>query len=304
MQLKLYIIKYYMKTTKKIFIAIFKFILFLNISINAQTNCGNEAGFMPESYIPACHGDFVSTSSINTNISAANSTLIYILHNDPSSISIGDIIAYSSIGVFYNDGTLPTYQDLFISAYVGPLNQDGSPILNDECADVALPGTPVIFYGPIELIEEGITCDQIAGCITVEFSLSGGAPDIPGDTFYQYFVEGDYDGYIEGSNEVVFFSLCNNQYNYTIEVVDDGKYCNALFNNPIFCDSLNTSNLVIGEGSLSQNLYHACNSIITSGTTEISNGQQVKYKAPRVILNEGFSAKAGCDFKVRYYNCE
>jgi len=128
-------------------------LLFFGGSMYAQDSCGNDAGIMPGGFFPACAGNFATTTAIGFNVETANSSLVYILHDSPSTENIGNEIAYNSTGLFYNDGNLPVDQDLFISAYVGPLDTDGSPLLNDVCADVALPGTPIRFYKPIELEE-------------------------------------------------------------------------------------------------------------------------------------------------------
>jgi len=288
-----------MKTTIKIITYTLVFLLLLCTHIQAQNSCGNEAGIMPNGFFPACAGGFVRTTAFGM-ITGANSSLIYILHDSSSSTQIGNVITYNSTGIFYNDGTLPTNLDLFISAYTGPLNPDGSPVISDECADVALPGTPVRLYEPIKLTEVSSTCDPATGCLTVDFFMTGGAPGFPGNIFFNYLIEGDYNGIIQYPGDVASFTVCDVD-GYFIEVVAYNLYCGGLFgvNAPCGCASY----LVIDNTTPFRELYQSSNSITTSNTVEIHNGEQVQFKAPRVRLNTGFNAKVGCNFKVRNGNC-
>jgi len=59
----------------------------------------------------------------------------------------------------------------------------------------------------------------------------------------------------------------------------------------------------IDDNTPFQNLYQSSNIITTNGYLPIGQNQQIEYNANRVTLNEGFSAKAGADFKVRSSGC-
>lgn len=203
-------------------------VLLVSTKAQSQNSCGNDAGQMPQAFFPACAGDFVASTALGAAVADPNSSLLYLLLN--SSADIGNIIAYNSTGLFFNDGILP-FQDLFISAYVGPLNADGSPILNDPCADVALPGTPIRFYPPIQLEEYSSICDQVTGCRTVEFTVSGGAPSFFIDQsflFLEYQIAGDFSGVIDNPGDLATFTICEKE-GYEIYVENDGLNCNAFF---------------------------------------------------------------------------
>ncbi len=239
-------------------------LLFFGGSIYAQESCGNDAGIMPEAFFPACAGNFVTTTSVGATVATANSSLIYILHSGPDNTAViipDSIKAFNTSGIFYNDGSLPTNQDLFISAYVGPLNANGSPILNDVCADVALPGTPIRFYKPLELMEISSTCDPVSGCLTVEFTISGGAPNFPGnDLFFEYKIEGDYSGVIDNLGDIATFTLCDTE-GYVITVEDDGKGCEATFNVASPCTPCNN------DAGPPQPIQLVCSGASASGET-------------------------------------
>lgn len=288
------------KTVFKIMGAIMWMAFYQPYTTNAQ--CGNDAGIMPNGFFPACDGNFVTTKAINSVIADENSSLIYIIHRgseNNSTILLDSIEAYNTIGLFYNDGSIRRNQDLFVSGYVGPLNEDGLPILDDECAVVALPGTPVRFYEPIGLNVISNNCDMETGCLTVQFSIVGGAPGFPsGAIFFLYEIEGDFNGKL-AYGEVGSFTVCNEPA-YTINVVSDGKNCSGFFEVAHQCCQ---NNLIIDDATAFKNLHQSNESIITSGEVEILNGQQVEYNAPKVRLNNTFSTKTGAEFKVRNSGC-
>jgi len=59
----------------------------------------------------------------------------------------------------------------------------------------------------------------------------------------------------------------------------------------------------IGEATPFQNLYKSNNTITTDNLIIIGQNQKVQYNANRVRLNEGFSVRAGADFKIRSSGC-
>lgn len=62
-------------------------------------------------------------------------------------------------------------------------------------------------------------------------------------------------------------------------------------------------NLNITTNTPFQNLYQSSGTITTNGNLNIWQNQQVEYRSNHIKLNEGFSAKAGSHFKVRYGGC-
>jgi len=261
-------------------IGVILFIIF-HQSYTIKAQCGNDAGTMPQGFFPACAGNFVGSVALNPTIAEENSSLIYLMHRGSetsTTILLDSLEAYNSTGIFYNDGTIRRNQNLFISAYVGLLNQDGSPVLDDDCAVVALPGAPIRFYEPIELNDVSNNCDSETGCSTVQFFITGGAPGFPGNILFEYDINGDFSGELD-YGQVGSFTVCNASA-YTIEVFNDGKGCTGFFEVTHVCCK---NNLVINNTTPFQNLY--------------------QYKAPKVRLNNNFSTKTGAEFKVRNGGC-
>ena len=79
--------------------------------------------------------------------------------------------------------------------------------------------------------------------------------------------------------------------------IEDQQYAVNIGNNTC------TNNLTVDENSPFQNLYKSGNSITTDSLVIIGQNQQVEYRANRITLTEGFSARAGAHFKVRYGGC-
>jgi len=71
--------------------------------------------------------------------------------------------------------------------------------------------------------------------------------------------------------------------------VDNSNYCQT--------------NWLIDENTPFQNQYKSNETIVTNGLVIIGDEQEVVYQASNITLNNGFSAKAGADFKIRVGGC-
>jgi len=94
-------------------------------------------------------------------------------------------------------------------------------------------------------------------------------------------------------NGIGIYDLDNNR----IDIEDQEIYVNI---GATTCES----SLTISDISPFQNLYQSNGTIQTDDNLIVGQNQQVVYNANRVTLNEGFSVKAGADFKVRSSGCD
>jgi len=196
--------------------------------------CGNSAGKMSNSVYNVCYGDFGVALALDFIIEQ-DFHLRYILHDSASADSLGNIIAINETGIFYNSGTLPNNQDLFVSAYVGPLDNNNNPVLEDTCASIALPGAPLRFFEAIELVVVDQNTIQNNGT-EFTFYITGGAPAFqPNSDFLEYLIEGDYSGVAQPYEEITYTTF---QLEYEIEVVNDGKVCSQYFSELYSIDTL------------------------------------------------------------------
>jgi len=202
-----------------------------------MNNCGNSAGKMPGGVFEVCFGDFAVTKVNNDSIESGYE-LFYVMHDSASTDSIGNIIAINKTGIFHNDGSLPFNQDLFISAYVGPLDTNDMPVLTDPCASVALPGTVFRFFKAIELVEVNQQCDLQTGAVDITFYLTGGLPEFPFPfgSFHEYHIVGDYFGVIDEPYDELIINLFDVN---TYEIETTGNNCKQIFLMDITCDTLN-----------------------------------------------------------------
>jgi len=198
--------------------------------------CGNSAGDMPDAIYNVCFGDFGVAVASNL-IVQENFHIRYLLHDSASKDNLGNIIAINETGIFYNDGSLPNNQDLFVSAFVGSLDENDMPVLDDTCASIALPGAPLRFYEAIEFVVVNQQSDEQTNATEITFSLTGGAPSFPlySNDFLSYFIEGDYAGTAELNDEITITVF---EDEFEIEVVNDDKFCEQFFSLPTYIDTL------------------------------------------------------------------
>jgi len=207
--------------------------IYTGIAQDCQVTCSNNAGAMSQALQTGCFGEFVNAPTMGANVQAG-SVLTYVIHN--GQFFLGTIYGTSSNGVFNNVGGIPTNVDLYISAVVAPLDANGQPDLTNACADIALPGTPVRFYNPIQIISDFV-CNEQTGEYTVTFTITGGGPDFPGSD-HTYNVSGVWFGQAE-SGVTYTSSPISDGDTYTINVSDDGKGCShSQAFGPVACEKL------------------------------------------------------------------
>jgi len=180
--------------------------------------CSNDAGDVPQDPVTLCYGQTIAVVSTGSSL-ADGAGLFYALHDAAN--AVGNIIAVNQTGSFINDGSY-TYG---VQYYVSPVAAqvvNGGPDLTDPCLDVTLPGTPVIFYGPLEIVPGAVNCDMVTGEYTVAYTITGGSGS--------YTISGDYNGSTTGEG----FSFVDSDGAIIFSVVDSAG-CTANENSPYMC---------------------------------------------------------------------
>jgi len=211
-----------MKTS--IFLIVSTLTILFHLNIQAQ-NC--DAGTLSGGAISfICGGEFGLVSASGT---LGNS--IYILHNGDDA-SLGTIYSTSNSGLFMNDGTLPTNQELCISSF-------GIPDPNGVCYDLS-ECSRIVFLSPItiDIIQD---CNVTTGLVEVSYTINGGAPEyLPTVSFYQITgSNGHTNSGSAGENYIIGSFVPDIQINISID--DDGKGCT------------HGTEIVIDDGSCIQN---------------------------------------------------
>lgn len=155
--------------------------------------CFADAGIMPstDAVNPICAGDVTLFNTTGSNL-GDDDVLIYVLH-DSATTELGTVLAVNiNAGTFdpLSGENILTNTVYYISAVVGPDDDnDGIPDSNNECTVVAL-GTPVVFLEPLELLFD-INCDEQTGDAMVFATVSGGYPAF--DSNGTYSVSGSFN---------------------------------------------------------------------------------------------------------------
>jgi len=197
--------------------------------------CDNNPGILQPFNEPICFGDSYGFDAVGA--SAQSGSVLYYLLTD-SGTSIGTIYDANTTGIFIHDGdpVYPTNTPLYVYSAVGPEGPNGYPDLSDPCTVTSNPPAQVGFLDPV-VIDDKYICDNSVGEITVTFSVTGGGPSFPGSG-HNYTVSGSYQGIVSAGQVLTVGPLVDGE-NYVINVVSDGKGCDAsVSSGPIQCDKL------------------------------------------------------------------
>jgi len=142
-----------------------------------MANCGclTDAGVMSQTQVLACQTDSVSVPLVTGDTLDQDDILLYILHDQPGLMPIGNILAWSSTPTFGFVAGMQTNTTYYISAIVGNPDGNGMINLNDPCVDVA-DGTPVIFNGLIGALTSFDTLVCAGTPIELTVNFAGAAP--------------------------------------------------------------------------------------------------------------------------------
>ncbi len=169
-----------------------------------------------------CDGEFAVFSAVG-----ASGNIAYVLH-DGDNAAIGTVYSTSTTGVFVNDGTLPTNQELCVSSVAGSdVDAAGIPDPDGACYDIS-ECAPVVFLTPVtvEVIQE---CDVTTGLVAISYTITGGAPEyLP--SVHTYAISGPAGYTNDGaSGETYAYGDVSANQDFSFSIDDDGKGCSSGF---------------------------------------------------------------------------
>jgi len=169
-----------------------------------------------------CDGEFAVFSAVGTS-----GNIAYVLH-DGDDNALGTIYSTSTSGVFVNDGTLPTNQELCVSSVAGSdVDTSGIPDPDGSCYDIS-DCAPVVFLSPITVQIDQV-CDVTTGLVAISYIITGGAPEyLP--SVHTYAISGPA-GYMNdgASGETYSFGDVSPVQDFSFSIDDDGKGCSSGF---------------------------------------------------------------------------
>jgi len=144
-------------------------------------NCYNQVDYAkPEQFI--CFNGTADGSIFSYLIAQAYYELTYVLHDGVD--TIGYAYDYQLSGQFESNASYPRNRQLYISAVISILDENGIPDFNDICTETQIPGTPVVFLDELE-INPQLDCDINTGAVKITILPSGGYPQYDDDAFYK-----------------------------------------------------------------------------------------------------------------------
>jgi len=213
--------------------------------------------------------------------------------------------------------------------YLRPTNQVSNPLIMDVVLE-SIDGNDLNLFGGYFTIDYENVNANITNAVMTFYNSWLGFPDID--------LMGDYKNFPGDEKIEIAFSKTNGVASVGNGVIGqlafqiDNSNFNINPNNPLvvdfevnrigahdeqgnllpiedrqyFVNIGNTTcptNLTIDEVTPFQNLYKSGNTITTDSLVIVGQNQQVEYRSNRTTLTEGFSARAGSRFKVRYGGC-
>jgi|GEM_PF-1711186 len=250
-----------------------------SLTVGGPTNCGNQfcsnqLGSQPQEAFTLCDRESVNAAVENFTITD-EAQLIYVLHNRAN--VIGEILDLNTTGIFINnDAQYPLNTQLYVSAVIGTLGENGLPDFLEPCTITNLPGTPVTFLPAVTVLDD-IQCESDNDEITVVFSILGGSG--------QYTITGDFTGNIMPPNTLGIFTLPSSAQNYALTITDNSNNCETLIVRATECIPTTCNNN--SAGSVTQFSQFLCNNEsvnVTAQNWQASDDYFLYY-----FLHDGFN---------------
>jgi len=157
-----------------------------NLIEGCDPDCQNESGFMQTSNTFVCDGAVIYAYVAFATVDE-NNVKAYVLHEEEEFDGI-NYIAINERGRFTSPGVAYTNRPLYISAVIGPPDENGFPKLNDACTEWTPYGAYYLFYDPIEINIVDERCEE--GQYFIDVSLTGGVGGISPNWAYRSVFDG------------------------------------------------------------------------------------------------------------------
>jgi len=234
-----------------------------------EVPCQNQPGQMQTANSFVCDGAVVYVREAFSTIDE-NSVRVYVLHEEEEFDGI-NYIDKSESGRFTSPGTAYTNRPLYISAVIGPPDENGLPKLNDECTEWSPYGAEYTFFDPIniKIIEE--RCED--GLYFIDVSLTGGVGGISNNFAYRSIFDGITLYQNVAKNEVVTFGPYQGTGNYNIFAIG-GKGCPGEVSGSFNCGEQYRSAAITQNGLETYNIvYPNADLLIEAAQIFNTNGQ-------------------------------
>lgn len=189
--------------------------------VNINCGCSNTASNLPQDPLIICIGDSIISSFSSVGQYASPDTLLVLLH-DGSDLMIGNILATNGQPLFEWSAGYALEDSLWMTTYIGPLDLNGSPLLQDSCA--TLGDSQLIIVAPEPLIN--IISPDTPLCIGDEIVVAFSVDAIfPIEAVVN--IEGQLTSYTITSNDTISINVVLSSAITSILIDANGVICNG-----------------------------------------------------------------------------
>jgi len=211
---------------------------------NCVQECLNNAGLMQTSSSFVCAGDWVYVREVFSTIDE-NSVKAYLIHEEKE-FDGSNYIAIHPQGRFTSQGASYNNQPLYISAIIGPPNENGIPDFDNDCTVWTSYGAKYTFFDPITINVVDERCENEGHYVDLKFN--GGVGSISPNWAYRSVSDGIKTLRNVSANEVITFGPYQGESEYQI-TAKGAKGCKTSYSGTYNCGGTNRKASIISRSS-------------------------------------------------------
>jgi len=196
--------------------------------------CVNEPGIMQTSNSFVCSGKSIFIKEAFSEI-AEGSVKAYVMHEQKNFDGL-NYIEMSSNSRIYSPGATYHNKPLYISALIGPPNEDGFPSFDDPCTVWTPYGAYVLFFDPVDINIMDERCEERSYFIDVQ--LKGGVGGVSPNRAFKTVTDGKKMYRNMSPDDILSFGPYERSGSYFIQAAG-AKGCKGTLNDDYVCSGLN-----------------------------------------------------------------
>lgn len=196
--------------------------------------CVNEPGIMQTSNSFICGGKSVYIREA-FSVVEEGSVKAYVLHQGKN-FDGSTYVEMQTANRFYSPGTAYHNKPLYISALVGPPNEDGFPSLENPCTVWTDYGAYVLFFDPVDISIMDERCNNRSYFIDVQ--LKGGVSNVSANRSFKTVTDGIKMYRNMSPEDILTFGPYAKSGSYFIQAAG-AKGCKGTLNDDYVCSGLN-----------------------------------------------------------------
>lgn len=197
-------------------------------------SCDNDAGLMQSANSMVCGGNSVFVKEA-FSVLDESSVKAYIMHQNKE-FDGRNYMKIQKSSRFVSPGEDYHNEPVYISAIVGPANENDLPNMADPCTVWTPYGAYVVFFDPVTVSITEETC--IDGQFYIDLEITGGVGGRSSQNAYRTITDGNTHHQNVSTNEMINFGPYINGDTYTIEAFCAKGCVGGITNSVSSCDGL------------------------------------------------------------------